>query len=135
MSDSFCSTALESTYLSFYNTETNTINKERKRYFFEEVICKSIQNHEILYKKFKSRFNSNKRQKIEDNISYLKKIKENSFSSKIIGEMIRNLNLISYNNKDMIQETWSGKKYDHDSDEEFIRLVRKNKIFSNLVYR
>jgi len=54
---SFCSTALESPYLSFYNTNTNTVNKERKRYFFEEVICKSIQNHEILYGKFKNKFN------------------------------------------------------------------------------
>ena len=96
---SFCSTALESPYLSFYNTDTNTVNKERKRYFFEEVICKSIQNHEILYGKFKNKFNSIKRKQIEDNIYNLKKIKENSFNSKIIGEMIRNLNLLSYNNR------------------------------------
>ena len=48
---SFCSTALESPYLSFYNTNTNSVNKERKRYFFEDVICKSIQNHQTSYKK------------------------------------------------------------------------------------
>ena len=76
-----------------------------------------------MYGKFKNKFSYEKRKKIEDNISYLKKIKENSFSSKIIGEMIRNLNLISYNNKDMIQETWSGKKYEHDSDEEFMKML------------
>ncbi len=122
---SFCSTALESPYLSFYNTDTNSVNKERKRYFFEEVICKSIQNHEILYSKFKNKFNSVKRKQIEDNISNLKKIKENTFSSKIMGEMIRNLNLLSYNNRDLIQDTWSGsnKKYDHDSDEEFMAMM------------
>ena len=135
---SFCSTALESPYLSFYNTDTNTVNKERKRYFFEDVICKSIQNHEILYSKFKNKFNSSKRKQIEDNIYNLKKIKENSFNSKIIGEMIRNLNLISYNNRDLVQDTWcadqaslipistksrSGKKYDYESDEEFYGYV------------
>jgi hypothetical protein len=120
---SFCSTALESPYLSFYNTDTNSVNKERKRYFFEEVICKSIQNHELLYKKFKSKFNSSKRKQIEDNIANLKKMKENSFSSKIMGEMIRNLNLLSYNNRDLVQETWSGKKYDNDSDEEFMAML------------
>ena len=120
---SFCSTALESPYLSFYNTDTNTVNKERKRYFFEDVICKSIQNHEILYSKFKNKFNSIKRKQIEDNISNLKKIKENTFNSKIIGEMIRNLNLLSYNNRDLIQETWLGKKYDHESDEEFMAML------------
>ena len=120
---SFCSTALESPYLSFYNTDTNTVNKERKRYFFEDVICKSIQNHEILYSKFKNKFNSIKRKQIEDNILNLKKIKENTFNSKIIGEMIRNLNLLSYNNRDLIQETWLGKKYDHESDEEFMTML------------
>jgi len=120
---SFCSTALESPYLSFYNTNTNTVNKERKRYFFEEVICKSIQNHEILYGKFKNKFNSIKRKQIEDNIYNLKKIKENSFNSKIIGEMIRNLNLLSYNNRDLVQDTWIGKKYDHESDEEFMAML------------
>ncbi len=132
---SFCSTALESPYLSYYNTDTNSVNKERKRYFFarllkshvaqsvKEVICKSIQNHEILYKKFKSKFNSIKRKQIEDNISNLKKMKENSFSSKIMGEMIRNLNLLSYNKKDLVQDTWSGKKYDNDSDEEFMAML------------
>jgi hypothetical protein len=135
---SFCSTALESPYLSFYNTDTNTVNKERKRYFFEEIICKSIQNHEILYSKFKNKFNFSKRKQIEDNIYNLKKIRENSFNSKIIGEMIRNLNLLSYNNRDLIQGTWcadqaslipistksrSGKKYDHESDDEFMAML------------
>jgi len=120
---SFCSTALESPYLSFYNTDTNTVNKERKRYFFEEVICKSIQNHEILYGKFKNKFNSIKRKQIEDNIYNLKKIKENSFNSKIIGEMIRNLNLLSYNNRDLVQDTWTGRKYEHESDEEFMAML------------
>jgi hypothetical protein len=144
---SFCSTALESPYLSFYNTDTNKINKERKRYFYEDVICKSIQNHEILYSKFKNKFNSVKRKQIEDNITNLKKIKENSFSSKIINEpgekvktfssarlskkskdfldneLIRNLNLLSYNKRDLIQDTWSGKKYDNDSDEEFMAML------------
>jgi hypothetical protein len=109
--------------LSFYNTDTNTVNKERKRYFFEEVICKSIQNHEILYSKFKNKFNSIKRKQIEDNIYNLKKIKENSFNSKIIGEMIRNLNLLSYNNRDIVQETWTGRKYEHESDEEFMAML------------
>ena len=120
---SFCSTALESPYLSFYNTDTNTVNKERKRYFFEDVICKSIQNHEILYSKFKNKFNSSKRKQIEDNIYNLKKIRENSFNSKIIGEMIRNLNLLSYNNRDLVQDTWLGKKYDYESDEEFMAML------------
>ena len=117
---------MDSPYLSFYNTDTNSINKERKRYFFEEVICKSIQNHEILYSSFKNKFNFVKQKQIEDNINSLKKIKENSFSSKIMGEMIRKLNLISYNNRDLIQTTWTSsknRKYDYESDEEFMTML------------
>ncbi len=120
---SFCSTNLESPYLSFYNTDTNTVNKERKRHFFEEVICKSIQNHEILYSKYKNKFNYDKRKKIEDNIENLKAIKANSFNSNIMGEFIRKLNLISYNNRDLIQDTWNGKPNYNDSDEEFMAML------------
>ena len=120
---SFCSTALESPYLSYYDTTTNTINKERKKYFFEEIICKHINNHEILYNKFKSKFNSTKRQQIRDNIYNLKQMRDNSFNNKIMQEIIRKLNLISYNNRDLIQDTWNGKKYDNDSDEEFMKML------------
>jgi len=36
-------------------------------------------------------------------------------------EIIRNLNLLSYNKRDLIQDTWSGKKY--NSDEEFMKML------------
>ncbi len=70
-------------------------------------------------------------------------MKENSFNSKIMGEMIRNLNLLSYNKRELIQETWSGKKYDNDSDEEFMamllddsttqKIIEENKKLENKV--
>jgi hypothetical protein len=138
MSDSFCSTALENPYLSFHNTDTNSVNKEREINFFtqlfkshvvestKDIICKSIQNHEILYSKFKHKFNLTKRKQIEDNIANLKKIKENSFSSETICEMIRNLNLLSHNNRDLVQETSNSKKYDNESDEEFMAMLLDN---------
>jgi uncharacterized protein (DUF2235 family) len=61
----------------------------------------------------------------------LKKIKENSFSSKIMSEMIRKLNLISYNNRDLIQIIWTNsnnRKYDYENDEEFIAEENKKKL-------
>jgi hypothetical protein len=120
---SFCSTALESPYLSFYNTETNTINKERKKYFYEDIICKHIANHEILYSKFKHKFNSTKRKQIEENIYNLKQIRDNSYNNKIMHEIIRKLNLVSYNNRELIQDTWNGKTYENESDEEFMKII------------
>ena len=120
---SFCSTALESPYLSFYNTETNTINKERKKYFYEDIICKHIANHEILYSKFKHKFNLTKRKQIEENIYNLKQIRDNSYNNKIMHEIIRKLNLVSYNNRELIQDTWNGKTYENESDEEFMKII------------
>lgn len=41
-------------------------------------------------------------------------------------EMIRKLNRISYNNRDLIQTTWTNsnnKKYDYESDEEFMTML------------
>jgi uncharacterized protein (DUF2235 family) len=43
-----------------------------------------------------------------------------------MGEMIRKLNLISYNNRDLIQTTWTNsnnRKYDYESDEEFMTML------------
>jgi hypothetical protein len=37
--------------------------------------------------------------------------------------MINNLNLLSYNNRDLVQNTWNGKKYDNESDEEFMAML------------
>jgi hypothetical protein len=123
---SFCSTALESPYLSFYNTDTNTVDKERKKYFFEDMICKSIQNHEILYGKYKNKFGKEKREKIEDNIANLKRLRDSGYKNEIIQEMIRKLNLLSYNKRELIQKTWNGDVNDVDSDEEFMKIILKD---------
>jgi hypothetical protein len=123
---SFCSTSLESPYLSFYNTETNTQNKERKKYFFEDVICKSIQNHEILFGKYKTKFNSIKRRQIEDNIANLKRLRDSGFNNKILQEMIRKLNLLSYNKRELIQKTWNGEIDYNNSDDEFMKIILKD---------
>lgn len=104
--NSYCTTNAESAYLSFFNTETNTIDKDRKKYFFENIICKNINKLEFLYNKHKNRFNSNKKTKIEENLLRLKKIKDDSFSSKMMMEMIRSLNMLSYNKREIVQNTW-----------------------------
>jgi hypothetical protein len=41
-------------------------------------------------------------------------------------EMIRKLNLLSYNKRDLIQTTWSGDQAEIDSDEEFMRIILNN---------
>jgi hypothetical protein len=115
--NSYCTTNAESAYLSFFNTETNTIDKDRKKYFFENIICKSINKLEILYNKHKNKFNSTKKNKIEENLSRLKKIKEDSFSSKMMMEMIRGLNMLSYNKREIVQNTWKKRQEEIDPED------------------
>jgi hypothetical protein len=116
-------TAFESAYLSIFNSDTKKIDKERKRYFFESIICKNIQNHEFLFNKYKDRLDKDKISKIEETIAVLKKIKDESFSSKIMLEMIRNLNILSYNKREIVQKTWSGKNNEDIADKKFMELI------------
>jgi hypothetical protein len=113
---SFCTTSLESKYLSTYNSETNTIDKDRKKYFFDKLLDTSIKRLEILYNSNKKKIAETRQKQIEDNISNLKKMKESSFSNKIMKEMINKLNLLSYNKKEIIKNTWAK---DESSDDDF----------------
>ena len=104
---SFCTTSLESKYLSTYNSETNTIDKDRKKYFFDKLLDTSIKRLEILYNSNKKKIAETRQKQIEENINNLKKMKESSFSNKIMKEMINKLNLLSYNKKEIVKNTWA----------------------------
>ena len=112
---SFCTTNLESKFLSTYNDETKTIDKERKKYFFDKLLDTSIERIEILYNSNKNIFNSKKQKQIEDNINNIKELKNYSFESKIFKEITNKFNLLSYNKRKLVQKTWNE---DPDSDSE-----------------
>ena len=112
---SFCTTNLESKFLSTYNDETKTIDKERKKYFFDKLLDSSIERIEILYKSNRNIFNSKKQKQIEDNITNIKDLKNYTFENKIFKEITNKFNLLTYNKRKLIQETW---KDEPDSDGE-----------------
>jgi hypothetical protein len=129
---SFCTTALESSYLSTYNTKTNTIDKDRKKYFFDELFTKAVERQEILYTNNKNKFKSSKRKQIEDNIENLKAIKNSDFNNKIIKELMKKLNLLTYNKRTVIQNTWSNNNNsDSDDDDYFKNLMNEDLDDSN----
>lgn len=113
---SFCSTSLESKYLSKYNADDKTIQKDRKKYYFDQVINKAIDNLEFLYNKFKTIFKPGQQKEIEEKIINIKNIKSYDLNSKFIKKLINQLNLLSYNKKDMVMNTWNQLYYDSDSD-------------------
>ena len=133
----FCTTALESKYLSTYNTDTNKVDKDRKKYvciscgntkprlnflkenltyFFDKLLNISIDKMEKLFTLNKKQFNNKKQKQIEENITNLKSLRNYDFNNKIIKEISNKMNLISYNNRDIVQNTWANKESDSDDD-------------------
>jgi hypothetical protein len=143
---SFCTTSLESNFLSTFNDETKTIDKERKKYFFDKLLDTSIQRMEILYDCNKNIFNNKKQKQIEENIANIKELKNHSFESKIFKEITNKFNLLSYNKRKIIQKTWNDdpesdgetfqddlNKKNDDNDPEYIKYIKeKNKINSDV---
>ena len=106
----FCTTNLESHYSSIYNTENQKVDKSRKKYLFEKILNNSYKKLQSLYKTYKHRFNYKKQQEIENRMKDLNEINIAFFATKVKKEYIRSINLLSYNNKELIKSTWTGKK-------------------------
>ena len=103
------------------------MDKDRKKYFFDDIFSKAIERQEILYKNNKNKFNVNKRKQIEENILNLNKIKNYDFNNKIVREIMKKLNLLSYNKRNIIQRTWRNDPDDDTDDEYFAKLTHEDK--------
>ena len=121
---SFCTTSLESKYLSTYNAKTNKIDKDRKKYFFDKLLETSIARLEILYNSNKKKFNATRQKEIENNIDNLKSLKKYSFNNKTVKEIMNKINLLSYNKKEIIQNTWT-KDEEEESEDDFQKDLDK----------
>jgi hypothetical protein len=120
---SYCTTSLESKFLSVYNSETNKIEKDRKKYFFDKLLGTTVDRIQILYNSNKTKFSKIKQKLIEDNIKKLKTFKNYDFNNKILKEMINKMNLVTYNKKSIVQKTWHE---DSDSEDDFQKDLDKS---------
>lgn len=118
----YCTTSLESKYLSKYNDETKMIEKDRKKYFFDKLLNTTIDRIQILYNNNKNKFPKSKQKQIENNIINLKTFKNYDFNNKLLKEMINKMNLVSYNKRKLVQKTWHE---DSDSDDDFQKDLEK----------
>ena len=103
----FCTTSLEGSYVNVYNSETKTIDKINKDDFYNKVLNKSIQKVDqiILLLEVDDQYN-NIKPKYKD---LLEEITKNPLifekkNNKTIYK--KNINEMSYNNKNMVQQTW-----------------------------
>ena len=99
---SYCVTAINDKHASVIDEKTNTIIKTNKFDLFDKVLVAQL---DILEKISNNpSFTDNQRNEYKTKIDYLKKsIFENT---KFMKRYQNDINLISYNNKDLIQETW-----------------------------
>jgi hypothetical protein len=107
---SFCTTNLDGPYLSVFDESKSKITKDRKKYFFEQLFCITINKMKELYEVNKSHFKKDKQEQIEDTLKRLTELQHVDMNTKIYKEMIKKLNMLSYNDREIIQETWKNKK-------------------------
>lgn len=134
----FCTTSLDGQYLSIYNTDKPNIGqlKERKKYFFEDLLHRSVNRMEQLYNKNKKNFSNKKQKQIEEDIETLKTIRDKDMNDTLLREMLKKLNLLSYNYKEIILNTWNNpdvtvkeKTFEEDLDEEDMDIKEIESLF------
>uniref|UniRef100_A0A6C0HY33 C2H2-type domain-containing protein n=1 Tax=viral metagenome TaxID=1070528 RepID=A0A6C0HY33_9ZZZZ len=108
----FCMTNINNKYVNALNLETNKIEKYRKFDFFEEVFKNSLKHMKILNNTIKDfdiqdRFEK-KIEEIEQNIfNYIK-----PYYMKLYHD---NLNMLSYNQRDIVRKTWEENLYNNNA--------------------
>jgi hypothetical protein len=103
---SFCNTALNDKYISTMNTETMTIEKQRKKDFFDMTLSNGIRNMKLLYEKMGSKAKKTpkaiKYKETIDNLTEFLLI--NNKGKKTYVEL---MNILTFNKRHIPQLTWS----------------------------
>jgi hypothetical protein len=125
---SYCVTAINDKHASVIDEKTNTIVKTNKFDLFDKVLVANLDNLEKITNNPK--FTGKQRQEYNNKINYLKTsiFENNNFMKRYQND----INLISYNNKELIKETWKNLK-PIDEDEEAEYYGDKPKGFNDLI--
>ncbi len=103
---SYCVTALNDKHASMIDVETNSVIKTDKYGLFDKVLVNTIKNLEIIGNNQK--FSSNQKMEYREKIETLKKLMFQN--RKGLKRYYTEINLMSYNNKDVVLETWASLK-------------------------
>jgi hypothetical protein len=104
----FCTTSINDKFINVYDKEKNRIIKVSKDEIHDRLIYYNFPKIDIMFNKYKKYLSVEKAKEIEDNI---KKLKEYIYIKKSGKKIFNNeMNLISYNERDIIQDTWKKSK-------------------------
>jgi hypothetical protein len=119
----FCTTNQNGKYLLHYDEESSSIKSTKKKYFYQEMISNAVFRIESSYNKYKSKFKKDKQEKIQDIITRLKEIKDYDFNNKILKSLLDELNLLSYNSRNIVLDTWNESEIPPSLDEKKVSDV------------
>lgn len=103
---SYCITSINDKHASVIDEKTNKIIKTNKFDLFDKILGTNLDNLEKISNNPK--FTKKQKQEYKDKINYLKTMMFQN--NKFIKRYQNDINIISYNNKDMIRETWKSLK-------------------------
>uniref|UniRef100_A0A6C0DAL4 C2H2-type domain-containing protein n=1 Tax=viral metagenome TaxID=1070528 RepID=A0A6C0DAL4_9ZZZZ len=102
----FYNSSLEGKYVNVFNVDKKEVEKKNKKDFYDTVLISAINIMTSLYDKIRDSVSKIKQKKLLNMINELKDISYIDNTKKIY---LTNINEISYNNKDVVKDTWSNK--------------------------
>ena len=103
----FCTTNQNGKYLSYYDQESSTIKTTKKKYFYHDMISNGITKIKTSFNKFKNKIKKEKQEQFQEIITRLEQIKDCDFNNKMLKGVIDELNLLSYNSRNVVLDTWN----------------------------
>jgi hypothetical protein len=122
----YCVTALNDKHASVINPDTNTIIKADKNTLFDKVLISNLANLEKMAKN--PNFKLAERKEYEEKIKSLKNLLLTN--KKCSKRYYQELNLLSYNNKDMVMETWATLETLKDIIKEPDNMINTNPVLN-----
>ncbi len=129
---SYCVTAINDKHASVIDEKTNKVVKTNKFDLFDKVLAANLDNLAKLATNPK--FTSSQKTHYQEKVNYLKTMMFQN--NKFIKRYQSDINLMGYNNKDMVQKTWESLKElseENDDDEEEPYMGDRPRGFDDLI--
>ena len=102
----FCSANLNNKMIKVYDTTLKKPKAALKNSIFHSILFNSIEKINLLYSIYKHKFDIDKKEIIQENIDRLQKMKFELFNKDNKSYYV-SLSLLSYNNKEIVENTWN----------------------------
>ena len=89
-------------------------------------------------KKYSTRLSIDKIKEIKENLKCIKNMTKQNYRDTLLNSYLKEINLVTYNNKDIVQNTWNSLDTDKirelNKEEKYIPLINKNSKLENNDY-